>query len=652
MIALHGVLGERGDSVDALAMALPWTTEAEASTYADESVGVHGSFHELPAAAQPAEADGGDALVWVLGELYGYEASDGYESRPDSVSSAAYFASLYDQHGEDGFSRINGSFVAVCYDRTAAEATIVLDRLGTYPIFYAHTADGVVFSTQIQRLSHHPSVETAFEPSYLLEFLTMRRVPGVKTPLRGVEQLPPATATTVDLSTGTAETRQYWRPVYRPVDKPAEYFVDRLSETLSTVLEEWIHPDLEYGLLLSGGSDSRALLAGLDTDVTAFHVTDWDSEETKTARRAAEKAGADFRMLRRDESYYRELFERNAPLLNFHGYFFQGYTTHFAAEIQDEVDVLISGLYADSLFKTGPLPTASRSLGALGNVSVPVETPVETVDELIDCWLRDVSESALPTPDYFAAPARLRDALRGDVRVEHGSVKHHGIRYDSIPEALLSEFYYPVGPDVHVDGHRQVRPYRAPFLDNRLVDLHLSLPKRYRIRRDLVAQATARLDPALADIPHAATGTPLNYPYPIQYVGKNLTGFKRKFFARTRPPKSYLSHTSWRNREELLRTDGLAQTVFEEYAPRMDALPLLDRQRAADTFEAHLDGENNAPELYMLMTLLSMPVAATAGAQSAAESVGDTSEPAISTHDYPQPSEPLHSDGVRGHELG
>ena len=135
---------------------------------------------------------------------------------------------------------LNGEFALVVYDRSQRRLAFVTDRFATHPLFVATPSDDtMVVGSRVQALPTHPAVDAAVDREFLHEYLSLRRVFGVETPLAGVRELPPASVTEVDLTDCSTETTTYWRPHYDPVEKPFSYFVDRLADVFQTLFEEW-----------------------------------------------------------------------------------------------------------------------------------------------------------------------------------------------------------------------------------------------------------------------------------------------------------------------------------------------------------------------------------------------------------------------------
>lgn len=608
MVGVCGQVGGDHD-VDPMVEWIGWRDDERAGRYEDGGLALATSFHGLLAGDQPATAADGDVALWVWGDVYGHGSGDEYAPRrgpPDG--SAAYCADRYDEYGPSFAAELNGDFALVIHDRAAGTVSFVTDRLATRPIYHVRGRDGsLVFASNAQALAFHPAVAAEFDRDYLQEYLTLRRVPGVKTPLEGAEEFQPGAVTTVDLEDVSTTVDRYWRPSYRPVDRPFSEFLEEFTRTVDRVLAEWTYEDLDYGLLLSGGGDSRLVQAAVDQPVTTFHSASWMSREARTARQAAEARGDEFRLLERDEAFERRVLERSATLLNFSSWFDQAGFQAFESEITDDVDVLMSGLNADTLFAAHPLPTWSVSLGPVGTVSFPVRKPVETVRDYVE----EQAEKAHEPVPYLRMSGSVEDVLAANVTREGDGVVSHGVRFGSLRDLLMYGDYVPMSAKSSAVFSRslmQLAPYRSPFLDNRLLDLQQQVPVRYQLRRNLVKRAVEEFDRELADIPHAGTGVPLSRPFLVDYVGRNVNGFRRKHIFEEQPPESHLDHGPWPDRAGLVRTRSLVPEVLEESGELLDALPFLDREAAHECYRAHLDGESYAPHLYSLVTFLEMPV--------------------------------------------
>ncbi|WP_435360529.1 asparagine synthase-related protein [Haloarchaeobius sp. DFWS5] len=603
MVGVYGVLGDDPGAVEAMATN-HGSTDAVTASYIDDVFGLVLTDFPTQGGAGSVELDDG-TLLWVLGDVYGHETLDGYVPRPAGTDSTTFLSTRYD--GDSAFgSGLNGGFLAILYDPDEGTVDLVTDRLATRPGYYTQTdGDGVAFATQLQRLPHHPGVEAAYDPAGFAEFLAFRHTFGTLTPLAGVTETQPGAVTTLSAADGSVEYESYWTPRRRPVSAGVEYFVDEFERRMNAIVAEWVQDELSYGVLLSGGSDSRLILAALDghDDLTGFHIAGWPSRETRVARRVAHTAGADFEFLRRDSGYYQRLFQSNGPLSNFDGWFVQGYVTDFADQLS-EVDVLISGLYADTLFKGRTMPTRSVTAGPFGPIGTPIHEPITDVVSFRDQLSADVPAYVEDLPD-------VDSLLRQRIRWDDDTVVHHGVEYPSVDELVVCSPFYPLSNDTELifsNSLMQIRPYRSPFLDNRMLDLHLQLPTDVALRENIIDRALSRLSPELGSIPHAGTRVPPNQHRLVSYAGRLGTELLDKYVSPPTTPKPHQTNGPWPDRGTLLRTTDFAEDTVEAGNALLDGHPHIDEGRTKATLRSHFDGADETGPILSLLTVLSMPV--------------------------------------------
>ncbi|GGN09886.1 asparagine synthase-related protein [Halarchaeum nitratireducens] len=632
MVGLSGVVGAGATETEV--DTVPATVDDEVrGTHRADGVAVRTAFHRGASVEQPVTAPDG-ALIWVWGEVYGVGDGDERE-RVDPRETARVCAAQSAAHGRSFPDRLDGEFAGVRYDPETGRATLFTDRLGAHPLYYAVGDDALAFSTSVQSVPEVDGAAFAFAPDYLAEYLYARRTFGTRTPVAGIDQLAPATTVAYDPADGGLDERRYWAPRYRPVDRPLSHYVDELAERFAAAVADRTADDRAAGLLLSGGSDSRAVLAaageGADASavgdrreraggsgggepIRAYHMNDGWNREARIARRIADTGDAPFTLLDRGPSYHETLLERAAPIQEFIGPFNTGHALGFASELAADVDVLLTGLYSDSLFGPWSVPSPEVPLPYGASLPLPITDLPETVEEYAAAH---AASQPARDPDYLDAPP-LDQLVRENVREGIASIDHHGVDHPDVERLALSEFYYPITNGIGFDLYSalQIAPTRNPFLDRRLVDLHLEIPLRYRLRHDLVALALERLDEELAAIPHPSTRLPLTAPHLAHVVAAPASSLLDKLRGGR---DSYRTWGPWQDKDALLRERDFVGDALREADDVVRALPGVDRDAAWETYRRHRAGEIDAgEELYRLLTVAATPLAA--------RLVGDDSE--------------------------
>jgi asparagine synthase (glutamine-hydrolysing) len=600
---LCGVLGPREHDPDLLADDLRWLGHEVSRSVDDDRVAVRSAVHPAPDRAVPATTPDG-TQVWVDGDVWGAETPDGYRRRLDTDATVAEFvADEYARAGTDCFAGLNGTFVAVVVDPVDG-VHLVTDRLGTHPMFVARDPAGaVVFSTQIGSLAAWPGAVSGFTTDFVAEYLTLGSVGGVETPLAGVSELPPSSVTTVDPADPGLGSTSYWRPRYRPLGLSYDYFADEFRERFAAAVADRVDPDRTYGVLLSGGSDSRAVLAALpdDVDVRTYHTTGWEGRETRAAAGVAAAADRPFEPLWREPDDYQRLLETTPAGMNYLGRFNEAHLAAFAPRLRSEVDVLVSGLGADTLFREHAFRVPSVDLGVLGQVDLPWIDRERSVGAFLDRRTR-------ATPAYLDTATSLRTVLGRHV-TGGGRIDHHGVPCRTVDELVFFDDFYPFSnkSDYFFHALNRTAPHWSPFFDNRLLDLALRVPLRHRVRRNLIDTVTERLSPTLAAVPHAKTGVSLSASFPRKYLSMYANNFVWKFLSDDQPSEPHQNHGPWPDMPELLRVGGFAEETFTDCRPLVESLPFLDWDGVNQCYRDHCDGADNTFVLYTLLSFLRMP---------------------------------------------
>ncbi|MCH7661612.1 MAG: asparagine synthase [Euryarchaeota archaeon] len=555
----------------------------------------------------------------MWGSVVGRDGPEGYDSRQDTHpnrTDAEYCAHLYKQYGIEFVEYLNGEFVILVYDAASGTVTLCTDRLGSRPVFYARTPDdGFVFSSRIQVLARHPDIKTGFD-RYLHEYFAFERVLGTRTPLSGIEKLLPASKTRVDVSTGKSETTVYWRPEYRPLDRSYSYFVREFADRFERAVADRTQEDAEYGVLVSGGIDSRLIAAALGSPVTGYHMNEWENREARIAREVADVAGHDFEFLRRDQEYQNRALNRNPPYMSFISSFDQGQATNFRDTLAGDVDLFMSGLYSDVLYQHSYTPGRSIQIPFFDeSISIPLARDPGGIEEYIDL-LRNGHytrpKKAIPS-EYATNDVSLDTLLREEVRRTGDGIESHGVTYPGGLELVRCSYYYPITNAWSYFFHQslvQMFPYRNPFLDTRLLDLQHRLPRKYHIRTNIVNDALCELDSDLAAIPHANAGIAPSHPFLVRHFGRYAYKFGQRYLGRQENP-SEPHHTtgSWTDDNELIRTTEFVSEILDHHEQRIRKCEWLDWEAVQDTYRHHMDGEDNRAELFSLLTFLEMPIA-------------------------------------------
>lgn len=208
----------------------------------------------------------GTVYGFMLGEIYDIEekrAELKVKHRFISDSDIEYLIHLYEEYGIEALEDLNGRFVVFLVNTALNEYILITDRYGSYRYFYALNKEKYDFCN---------------DPVYLVDFLPKRKlnseavdeffnfgyVLGNKTLLQGINLL--GGASIVNLKTGNLSIKRYWDWSYlqKSYTKSFEEAVTELGELWLETIKKILIKHPKFLLPLSGGLDSRGILAAVD----------------------------------------------------------------------------------------------------------------------------------------------------------------------------------------------------------------------------------------------------------------------------------------------------------------------------------------------------------------------------------------------------
>ena len=218
---------------------------------------------------QPMYAPDGSVAVVFNGEIYNFAElrgeleAKGHRFRSRSDTEVLVY--LYLEHAdapERMLAKLNGFFAFAIDDRRRRRLFLARDRMGLKPLYYAETARGLVFGSELKTLLAEGQLTRDLDATALLDYLTLRYVPAPKTIYRGAKKLPAGHCLLYD---GVRlEVKQWWDlpPFATRSERP-----ERLAEELWSLLVDSVRmrlvADVPLGAFLSGGVDSSAVVAAM-----------------------------------------------------------------------------------------------------------------------------------------------------------------------------------------------------------------------------------------------------------------------------------------------------------------------------------------------------------------------------------------------------
>tara|TARA_R110002111_G_scaffold151171_4_gene217839 strand:- start:873 stop:2729 length:1857 start_codon:yes stop_codon:yes gene_type:complete len=268
-------------------------------------------------ASQPMESDDGRYILTFNGEIYNHvELRDelkalGVSNWYTDHSDTEVLLKAFQVWGLDCVHKFRGMFAFAIWDKLELRLTLVRDRIGIKPLYWAKRDGRFSFASEIKGLLADPDQKREMDEEALFHYLAVMTTPAPLTMFAGIKKLAPGTIMTVN-SAGDVNERRYWdvwddtNPF--PDDEASEGMIaEAVLGELETAVKYRKVADVPAGVFLSGGIDSStnaALFARGETDpIKTFSIGyehDYGSykNELNFAASMAQNIGADHHELR------------------------------------------------------------------------------------------------------------------------------------------------------------------------------------------------------------------------------------------------------------------------------------------------------------------------------------------------------------------
>ncbi|HHH40535.1 MAG TPA: hypothetical protein ENK56_00860 [Chloroflexi bacterium] len=487
-----------------MAAAMPRRDALRADLYADEGIGL-GRLHlgTLNPEPQPLWNEDRSLAIVMEGEVYDYADEKrrlmerGH--RFPVGNDVEFVLHLFEEYGPEALPRLNGAFVAAIWDLRHRRLTLFNDRFGLQALFYVQVGRQFLFASSTWPLLAHPGVEPRLDRVAVAEFLTFEFVLGERTLLEGISLLPPATCFVVQ--DGRVREGRYWHFHFARRHRLHEngYYVEAWTERMERAVARQLRDDGPIGVQLSGGLDSRVVLAFIRSRHPSVHTFTFglpDSDDARLAREVARQLHTVHHFLPLRPDFVQEIAEEAVRLsdglkscVHLHAFAqARQMAEHVRAVYTGSLgDSLMGGHLSRSLWACYDEEELARSLFRQYNVVFSPPALSALLGEGFEDGLREQVFA-----DFRATLAESRARLQADVR-EHFSIRQSDRRWI-------------------LEGQRLLRHYlivRTPFYDNDLVDFMLTVPPGLRFEEYLYRIAFRRAFPRLAKVPLEKTGLPL-----------------------------------------------------------------------------------------------------------------------------------------------
>jgi asparagine synthase (glutamine-hydrolysing) len=432
---------------------------------------------------------------------------------------------------------------------------------------------------------------------------------GRGTIYRGVHFLEPGA--TLSFDGDTLDIRRYWTMQWGRSFSSKEEAGETLAQQLRRAVSLRVNGELRAGLLLSGGFDSRLILAAAQQHIVCVTQAASRNREVEVAERAAQLMGAEFRFVQSDPARRYDLFDE-AVCLTGGVHNAQAFNFLTAMDgVKERCDVLLSGWAFNGIYRGAKLPARTAKIGRYAI----------RFHRLVDIKTDDLVRSIVRTHRNMPEWAVLAQILNSRARSEHHAVLEDAVRDglrgygDNSPSSLQNAWDYlnfrAIGRNKNFGNVLSVRTWiddRVVALDFDLLDAALRLRPEWRLPPFAYKLALQQILPEeLAKLPHAGSGrrpSRIDRGLGLLIVRRALR--RARIWPRPATQHAMGTQGSWPNYEAMVRHHPPLRDRLKSL-PGSDALgacEMLDRSGLERVIDANIEGRQRNTKLMFNLLML------------------------------------------------
>jgi asparagine synthase (glutamine-hydrolysing) len=206
---------------------------------------------------------------------------------------ASYLVHVYEEAGYAFLEKLNGWFSGVLVDLREQKFILFNDRYGVNRIYYHEDASGFYFSSEAKALLKILPGTRQLDLRSLGELLSCDAVLQNRSLFSGISLLPPGSAWVFSRGEPVKKKTYFKQDAWESQPEFSESeFYEKLKETWARVLPKYFTGKESIGLSLTGGVDSRMILAWAPRSPGTLPCYTWggayrDCADVKIARRVA-----------------------------------------------------------------------------------------------------------------------------------------------------------------------------------------------------------------------------------------------------------------------------------------------------------------------------------------------------------------------------
>ncbi len=488
------------------------------------------------------------------GEVYNFneikKELEKYNYKFESDSDTEVIMKAYHKWGIKSVDKFNGMFAISIYDKKNESLILIRDRAGVKPLYWYWEDDLLLFASELKSFHKSPFFKKQIDMNALSLYLQYGYILQPHTIFEKTYKLKAGHYLNIDLKTKNIQEYKYW-DVLDFYNKPKltidyEEASDELENLLKSSFEYRMVSDVPVGVFLSGGYDSSAVTALLQSERTeklktfTIGFNEKSFNEAHYAKQVANHLGTDH------TEYYCTQKEASSIIPTLADIYDEPFAdssaipTILVSQIaKKEVTVALSADGGDEAFAGyGKYSRSFKYLEFLNKnstyqnvlkVGLPLiiksqllgEDRAKTIERVLATLKKQEQESILKImrhwdDDFTNKLLRHKITEPYTYFDENNKFSNHN---DSLDKMLGIDYKTYMVDDVLTKVDRATMSVslegREPLLDHRIIEFSATLPSKYKLnngnKKDILKNIVHKYIPkAIMDRPKMGFGVPLH----------------------------------------------------------------------------------------------------------------------------------------------
>lgn len=508
----------------------------------------------------------------------------------------------FNSGNEEFIHEINGSFNLIIYNYKNNDLKIINDRFSTRPLYYFINKNIFIFSNRMSEVLKCIPSPPKLNQSAVIEFFQLQMVFNEKTFVQNISALKRASFNSV--TSNNLRSKNYWK-FSQNIDLNYNHkeYVKKLSELMKEIINFKTKEDKKYGILLSGGLDSRAILAADRNNKISEIYTLGDSYniECEISEAIAKLKDKNFHFIQRDIDHYYNILAKSVEIGDGMYNYLNGHFIGHLDDINKEVDVIFNGSLIEQFWQGSKFIKKKVKIKKY-KVSSPFLKMHNNKKNniVIDNLPRKILgvEKIFNNKLDFDFEKNIEININDIIKENFGEKQ---INHQEAIDYLACDSYGRYSSHLNQLCINDKIKYRTIY-DNRLIDMLLQVPIKHRTNGRLLKEAIKNLDSKFSEIPLSSSRIKLKRNSYFHWMSTLTLNIFLKLFQ----SNSYKSkNSSWPNYAKLIIENKKIQNKILDIINSEDVIlnNLFDKKYLRKIFDEHINGEkNNERILFQLLT--------------------------------------------------